>query len=381
MKNALGLALVSVPFLTASLFAGTISGTVVSKSGEPMEGVMVSAFDEDHQKSTSVFSQEDGSFVIDGLRDADHTLRARLLGMVDEWIDDVGADESDLSLTMTPAVGLELQEQRPANSTLSMLKFDSKKDKINFKMNCTGCHQAGTVGFRTPEKPVDWETMIRRMDGYGGLYKHTQETIVKRLLDTYSEEAVSKWPAYVPPPPPKGIETKVKITEWRLGKQFVSVIHDLELGPDGFVYGVDCHLESLQVLDPKTGERTQFKLKIGRSPHSIEQGNDGNLWMTHNISGEIGRFDPQTKEFAFASSAEAPARRGAYPHTLRINPEDPEGLIWYTDSGINSVYSMHPKTFFVKEYKLLSAVKLWVEVKENRSATRRTDSTILRSTG
>ena len=59
-------------------------------------------------------------------------------------------------------------------------------------MNCCGCHQAATVGFRTPEKPVDWETMIRRMDGYGGLFEHTQKTIVKRLLDTYSPDAVAK---------------------------------------------------------------------------------------------------------------------------------------------------------------------------------------------
>ena len=40
---------------------------------------------------------------------------------------------------------------------------------------------------------------------------------------------------------------------------------------------------------------------------------------------------------------------------MRINPEDPEGLIWYTDAGSNSCFSIHPETHFVKEYKLLSA--------------------------
>ena len=38
-----------------------------------------------------------------------------------------------------------------------------------------------------------------------------------------------------------------------------------------------------------------------------------------------------------------------------MNPKDPEGLIWYTDAGRNSVFSLHPKTKQVKEYHLLSA--------------------------
>jgi streptogramin lyase len=82
-------------------------------------------------------------------------------------------------------------------------------------------------------------------------------------------------------------------------------------------------------------------------------GNDGKMWCTLCISGEMGYFDPKTKEFKIVSSAEAPARRGSYPHTLRINPKDPEGLVWYTDAGRNSVFSIHPKTMKVKEYKLL----------------------------
>ena len=79
------------------------------------------------------------------------------------------------------------------------------RDKLNFKMNCAYCHQIGTVGFRTPEEPVDWETMLRRMDGFGGLYPHTQKTIIGRLMNTYKDDAVDKWPTFVPPPAPTGM--------------------------------------------------------------------------------------------------------------------------------------------------------------------------------
>jgi len=197
--------------------------------------------------------------------------------------------------------------------------------------------------------------MITRMDGFGGLNEHLQETIVERLRKTYSAEAIKNWPEFVPPPAPKGVAAQAKITEWDMGVQYKSAIHDIEPGPDGLIYAVDCIQEAMIVLDPKTDERTTYKLRVARSPHSIELGNYGDMWLTHNVSGEIGKFDMKTKEFTFASSAEAPAKRGDYPHTLRINPKDPEGLIWYTDAGSNSCFSMHPKTFFVKEYRLLKA--------------------------
>ena len=60
MKHARSLALMSLVIflLSANLYAETIRGKVVDQSGKPREGVMVSAFDEDYQKSTSVFSQE-----------------------------------------------------------------------------------------------------------------------------------------------------------------------------------------------------------------------------------------------------------------------------------------------------------------------------------
>jgi streptogramin lyase len=347
-------AVVALCVSTADVDAGTISGKVVDASGKAMEGVTVSAFDEKLRRSISVFSQADGSFKIDGLRDAKFDVRARLMGQLDEWQKDVSGGADGVSFSMTPATGEDLEEQRPASSGFSMLKWDSLKDKENFKMMCTYCHQAGSAGFRTPEKPVDWETMIRRMDGFGGLYKHTQKNIVQRLVATYSDEAVKKWPKFVPPPAPKGIATRAKITEWDMGEQYKVMIHDLELGPDGLIYAVDMAKNAVVTLDPETGKRKSYRFPGRyRGPHSIELGNDGHMWFTLCKSGEMAKFDLKTKKFTITSSAVAPARRGSYPHTLRIDPKDPEGLVWYTDAGRNSCFSLHPKTLEVKEYKLL----------------------------
>ena len=347
---ALGLCLSMAP-----ADAETIRGTVLDSSGKAMEGVMVSAFDEDRQQSVSVFTQADGAFLLDGLRNTTFSVRARLLGQLDQWEEDVEGGARDLSFAMEPATGEDLEIQRTADSGFGMLKWDNVKDKENYKMMCSYCHQTGSRGWRSPEKPVDWQTMIRRMDGFGGLYKHTQATIIDRLVETYSEEAVRTWPAFVPPPAPRGPATKARITEWDMGTRFKVMIHDLELGADGKVYAVDMAQNAMVTLDPETGERQLHRFPGRyRGPHSIELGNDGNMWFTLCGSGEMAKFDEKTKEFVIASSAVAPATRGSYPHTLRINPRDSQGLVWYTDAGRNSCYSIHPESLFVKEYKLLS---------------------------
>ena len=334
----------------------SIEGRVVDSAGSGISGVMVSAIDDDQRKWTSVFTQQDGSFSIPNLRKVDHKIRARLMGLGDEWVSGVAVGTDNLMISTHPAVGAELESQRPASSAFSMLKFDDPRDKMNFKMFCSYCHQVGTLGFRTPEKPVDWETMLRRMDGFGGLYQHTQDTIIQRLMNTYKDDAVEKWPAFDPPPAPAGLAAAATITMWEMDEPLQGSFHDLEVGPDGKVYAVNISRGRMIALNPQTGEQTAINFPRGaHAPHSIETANDGSLWVTMCASGHMARYDIETKQFGVYSSGEAPKKRGNYPHTLRINPEDPEGLIWYTDAGSNSCFSIHPKTHVVKEYKLLSA--------------------------
>ena len=107
-------------------------------------------------------------------------------------------------------------------------------------------------------------------------------------------------------------------------------------------------------LDPRTGKREVYRFPGKyRGPHSIELSNDNNMWFTLCSSGEMAKLDLKTKKYTLAPGAEN-GRRGSYPHTLRINPKDPEGLVWYTDAGRNSCFSIHPETLKVKEYHLLS---------------------------
>ncbi|HUP25702.1 MAG TPA: carboxypeptidase regulatory-like domain-containing protein [Thermoanaerobaculia bacterium] len=347
-----------------------ISGMVTDDGGKPMRGAMVSAVAADGMHSVTVYSQPDGSFRLDGLAMGNYKVRARLLGRADAWQDvgQVHQAKDGVALALAPVSGLDLQMQRPGNELLDLLHWDNEADALNFKMMCAYCHQVGTVGFRSPEEPVDWEVMLTRMDGFQGLYKHTQEALVDKLVGTYGRDEEKKWPAFTAPEPPAGETLKAEVNEWLMGKENDAMIHDLELGRDGLVYIVDMTADALQTLDPRTGERKTYSVPGGKEydstdtpikgPHSIEEAPDGSMWIPLSLSGEFARFDTKTKEWIVVPAHEAPRPRGGYPHTHRF---DQKGILWYTDAALG-VFRLDPATYDaeanrydIKYYKLPSA--------------------------
>lgn len=337
----------------------TLSGVVIDAAGEPVRGATVTVFDEEQAKSLSVYSQADGTFAIGGLEPKDYTIRARLLGMRDTSQEVSASRSTEVKLTMEPAE--DLNPQRPAHARLNLLEWENEEDALNFRMMCVYCHQVGTEGFRSPEEPVDWEVMVTRMDGFQGLYKHTQDVLVDKLLKTYGVGAEESWPAYEPPPAPSGEVLDAKIVEWQMGKENDAMIHDLEVGVDGKVYTVDMTADAVEVLDPVTGEREIHSIPGGKvydstdapikGPHSIEGAPNGDMWITLALSGEMAKFDPKTNEFTVVSGHPT-RKRGGYPHTLRVTPDGE--TVWYTDAGLG-VFSLDTKTYEVKYYQLPSA--------------------------
>lgn len=359
----MSLAAAALMAIAAPAFAASLQGVVTDDSGAPLAGAMVSAIDTELEKSITVFTDTDGKYEINGLENKAHNVRARLYGKEDTITESVDvASGNAVKLAMKPVA--DLNSQRTGDDLFSLVKWDSEEDKSNFKMQCAYCHQIGTIGFRSPEEPVDWETMVARMQGFGGLYEHTKTSIVKRLLEAYDTPAIEDWPEWEIPPAPAGKSTDVIISEWDMGREHAAMIHDLEPSMvDGLIYTVDMIADAVATVDPKTGERKIHSVPGGKEyesdefprkgPHSIEPDAEGNMWITLALSGEMAKFDPKTEEWTIVSSAPAPRKRGMYPHSLRV---DQKGVVWYTDAGTNSVFSLDPNNDnVVKEYKLLSA--------------------------
>ena len=110
----------------------SISGKIVDTSGQGVAGVMVSAIDDEQRKWISVFTDQDGTFAVEGLRGVKHHVRTRLMGLVDQWESDIAPGTTDLTNNTQPAHGEELQ-LNVLRAAFSMLKFDDPRDRMNFK--------------------------------------------------------------------------------------------------------------------------------------------------------------------------------------------------------------------------------------------------------
>ena len=337
---------------------GTIKGTVVDGSGKGLRGAIVSAINEDQQKSISVLSDVQGRFILDQVPPDAYVLRARLVGFEDNYADecDVASGDANKSAKFVMEPAKDLLAQRTGASLYGELKIEDEEQRMSFKMSCTYCHQVGTLGFRTPEEPVDWQVMITRMDGFGALHPELKKTIVDRLLDTYAGDAPNKWAKWTPPEPPKGKALALRVVEWDMGNKRQTMIHDLELGNNGLVYAVDMANDALVSLDPVSGDRKVYRVPGGKEPysdepmtmgpHSLECDANGDIWITCAIGGKMAKFDVKTEKWLVVSSAPDPAKRGVYPHTLRV---DKKGVVWYTDAG-RGVYSLDPNNGNVRKF-------------------------------
>jgi len=90
MKQKLTLTLLVFALSVSLADAKEIRGKV-TKDGKGVGGVFVSAHDTENRKSTGVFTAADGTYAIDGLREKDYRVRARLKGLNDVWLDDITA--------------------------------------------------------------------------------------------------------------------------------------------------------------------------------------------------------------------------------------------------------------------------------------------------
>ena len=128
---------------------------------------------------------------------------------------------------------------------------------------------------------MELKESLRRRVGFVGLHPHTQDAVSGRLMNTYKDDAVEKWPDFFPPQAPTGMAAAATITMWEMDKPLEGSFHDLEIGRDGLVYAVNISRGRMIALNPQTGEQTPIKFPRGvHAPHSIETANDGSLWKT-----------------------------------------------------------------------------------------------------
>jgi virginiamycin B lyase len=88
----------------------------------------------------------------------------------------------------------------------------------------------------------------------------------------------------------------------------------------------------------------EYAVPPGTHPHDVAPAADGNIWYTAQISGALGKLDPETGE-----TRHIPLGSGSSPHGVIVGPD---GAPWITDSGLNAIVRVDPETEEVQKFTL-----------------------------
>jgi len=376
---------------TGTVALEIISGVVADAEG-PVPGAMVTLSRGSPAHTLTVFSDDDGRFVLPAAPvDDGSALRVRRIGWRDLRIDNLsdqlaGLRERSLleSSGLEPALSLRLvretvpaalAEQLPANLWYRLVldRVDDPGQLEELKRQCTYCHQQGNWATRRPRSDEEWRKVIALMGRMGGMLT---SDLRQKLPDLFNQayDPTTAVPAltsgmqdrdFVPPPP--AAVRRALIDEWDLGGR-ASMQHDIMVHPDGRVYSVDMSQDMLYRLDPGVpgGAREQWPIPPGDlplggvfaavggpdmpssnarvGPHSLQAAPDGVVWITLAIGNQLARFDPATEEWSIHA-----LERGFYPHTLRL---DQRGRVWYTIAASNHIGMLDPASGEHREIRL-----------------------------
>ena len=88
----------------------------------------------------------------------------------------------------------------------------------------------------------------------------------------------------------------------------------------------------------------EFPVPAGTHPHDVAPAPDGTVWYTAQLTGALGRLDPETGKTTHIRLGD-----GSAPHGVVVGPD---GAPWITDGGLNAIVRVDPATFEVKRFPL-----------------------------
>ena len=347
-----------------------LSGTIVSPSGQQLEGVTVSAKREGSTITTSVYTDASGGYYFPPLPEGRYRVWAQALGF------ERGTAEVELSavrganFTLREITDPERRfRQLPGEMMVAALPEGSADDARMKKIlmnNCTGCHSTSyTLQFRFDE--AGWNHIIdlmkivpvtgvypgpnakpnqilerhqKQLAAYLARARGPGETSMKvapRPRPT-GEAARAVWTLYdVPLNPDAGIGTRYNAndgTDWAMGttSKLGQLPHDGALGLDGTIYFTSNNPNrgvTIGKVDPATGTVKYLKAEatngLAATAHGLVRDRTGNLWFDVNPGRRaLGKLDVATEKFSIYQTPEGMAPLGGAV-TIDI---DGKGMVW-----------------------------------------------------
>ncbi|HEV7967446.1 MAG TPA: carboxypeptidase regulatory-like domain-containing protein [Candidatus Acidoferrales bacterium] len=315
----------------------TLSGSVKSSDGKPLEGVGVSARGRSENFTTTVYTDESGRYLFPPMDIGQYRVWAQAVGF------EVSRAEADLSdgakkhveLTLTNLA--DFHKQLSGTEWAASLPEDTPEDrrmKAVFINNCSGCHQVSFL-LQNRFDAAGWGAVITLMEKMLSIGYAPVDATPNPVIHAYKQELAEylgrvRGPGNSPLnlkllPRPTGESAQIVVTEYDLSRPDLPgwvmehngtdwsegtpsrwngrAAHDVAIDKGGSVWFADDATpeRTLGKLDPRTGRITEYKLadeaNAAESSHALVFDQAGNLWFANGTEGSPTKFDPETGKF------------------------------------------------------------------------------------
>jgi virginiamycin B lyase len=338
---------------TAAIANAKFTALITDSKGAPLEGALVTLVNNDQLRLTTRYTDKEGRVGFPQLSNDENKVRVRHVGFADQLLN-LKPGMKQIKTSLVLATKEELLEQLPANVWAERINVTTARMNTEFRVQCMMCHQMGYPNTRIHKGRADWYGVYERMANKGTralLTRESRDGMADALTAAFDYEGKLGMPRS--PDAPSGKATDVEITEWRL-KDGAPSMHDVAVGPDGNIYGVDTIGSNIWRLNPNTNEIKELadlqpKNRPKGTPlllHTVMQGPDGKMWFTYALGNMIASLDIKTNAMKVYEMSYAD---GLYPHTMRF---DTDGQLWFTVSHTNQLGTIDTATNKIVLYNM-----------------------------
>jgi virginiamycin B lyase len=326
-----------------------LNGAISSASGEKLGGVTVSAKQVGSTITTSVYSDESGSYYFPPLPAGKYQVWAQALSF------ETSKAAVDLSATAHQDLVLkaitdpeERVRQLPSELLVAALPEDTEDDariKKVFTNQCTGCHTPGyPLQFRFDE--AGWNKIINLMKVIPGTGVYPGPGTKANGIIDFNQKQLAAYLARARGPGESSMKFKPRPRPTGDAARVVWTTYDLPLNPDAGI-GMNVKYNPNDGTDWSLGTTS----KLGELPHDGGMGLDGNLYFTSNNPNRlltVGKVDTKTGEVKYLK-VDGPNGRAATAHGL---VRDGDGNFWFdVNPGRRGLGKLDAKTEKITVYQ------------------------------
>ncbi len=374
----------SITFSQSAPGATSLSGTVKSSDGKPLEGVGVSARNAGETFTTTVYTDESGSYTFPPLSNGAYTVWAQAVGFEAARAESTLATGAKRQIELTLSGLSDFSKQLSGTEWAASLPEDTAADrrlKTVFINNCSGCHQVSFL-LQNRFDAKGWAAVMTLMEKMQSIGYAPVDQAPNSVIHAYKPEIAEylgrvRGPSDSPLqmkllPRPAGEAARIVVTEYDLPRPDMPgwtmphngvdwsegtpsrwdgrAAHDVAIDKGGFVWFADDATpeRTLGKLDPATGRVTEYKLadqaNAAESSHALVFDKTGNIWFANGTEGSPTKFDPETGKFSRYP------RPKDYPFSGDFITLDTKGNVWSPDR--EGAFKLDPVTGKYTNYAL-----------------------------